>query len=60
MADGYASTYAELVSTTEWDRYGRGRDPRCANCMSHCGYEPTAVVATTQSLREGIRALRLT
>ncbi len=58
MADGYASSYRELIETTEWDRYGRGRDPRCANCMAHCGYEPTAVVATMSSLRESLRALR--
>ncbi|HEY9388624.1 MAG TPA: adenosyl-hopene transferase HpnH [Mycobacteriales bacterium] len=58
MADGYARTYRELVETTEWDRYGRGRDPRCNNCMAHCGYEPTAVVATLGSLTESLRALR--
>ncbi|HET6793597.1 MAG TPA: adenosyl-hopene transferase HpnH [Acidimicrobiales bacterium] len=56
MSDGYARTYAELVETTDWDSYGRGRDPRCANCMAHCGYEPTAVVATMSSLRQSIRA----
>jgi hopanoid biosynthesis associated radical SAM protein HpnH len=56
MADGYAKTYQELVETTDWDRYGRGRDPRCANCMAHCGYEPTAVLATMGSLRESLRA----
>ncbi|WP_238009443.1 adenosyl-hopene transferase HpnH [Dactylosporangium sp. AC04546] len=58
MADGYVSTYRELVETTDWQRYGRGRDPRCANCMAHCGYEPTAVMATMSSLRESLRALR--
>jgi len=57
MADGYAKTYKELIETTDWERYGRGRDPRCANCMAHCGYEPTAVVATTHSLKESVRAL---
>jgi hopanoid biosynthesis associated radical SAM protein HpnH len=56
MADGYAETYQELIETTDWDRYGRGRDPRCANCMAHCGYEPSAVMATTHSLRESLRA----
>ena len=44
MADGYAASYRELVETTDWDSYGRGRDARCANCMAHCGYEPTAVL----------------
>ena len=56
MGDGYASSYRELVETTEWERYGRGRDPRCRNCMAHCGYEPSAVLATTSSLRESLRA----
>jgi hopanoid biosynthesis associated radical SAM protein HpnH len=57
MADGYAKTYKELIETTDWDRYGRGRGPRCDNCMAHCGYEPTAVLATTRSLKESVRAL---
>jgi hopanoid biosynthesis associated radical SAM protein HpnH len=57
MADGYAETYRELVETTDWDAYGRGRDPRCDNCMAHCGHEPTAVLATTRSLRQSLRAL---
>jgi hopanoid biosynthesis associated radical SAM protein HpnH len=57
MADGYAKTYKELLETTEWENYGRGRDPRCANCMAHCGYEPTATVATTRSLKQSVRAL---
>lgn len=58
MADGYAKTYRELIETTNWDSYGRGKDPRCANCMAHCGYEPSAVLATMGSLRESLRAIR--
>ena len=58
MSDGYTETYRELVETTDWSKYGRGNDPRCANCMAHCGYEPSAVIATAGSLRESIRALR--
>ncbi len=57
MADGYTETYRELVETTDWDSYGRGRDDRCANCMAHCGYEPTAVLATMGSLKESLRAM---
>jgi hopanoid biosynthesis associated radical SAM protein HpnH len=56
MADGYAKTYQELLDTTDWDAYGRGNDPRCDNCMAHCGYEPTAVMASTRSLRQAVRA----
>jgi hopanoid biosynthesis associated radical SAM protein HpnH len=56
MGDGYADSYKELLETTDWSRYGRGRDERCDNCMAHCGYEPTAVLATTKSLKQSIRA----
>ncbi|HLW46180.1 MAG TPA: adenosyl-hopene transferase HpnH [bacterium] len=57
MADGgYAKTYQELVEDTDWSRYGRGRHPRCENCMAHCGYEPTAVTLTMKSPREMLRA----
>jgi hopanoid biosynthesis associated radical SAM protein HpnH len=57
MADGYTETYKELLETTEWDKYGRGRDPRCDNCMAHCGYEPTAVLKATGSVKESLRAV---
>jgi hopanoid biosynthesis associated radical SAM protein HpnH len=57
MSDGYAQTYKELLETTDWSKYGRGRDPRCENCMAHCGYEPTAVLQTTRSLRQSLRAM---
>jgi hopanoid biosynthesis associated radical SAM protein HpnH len=58
MNDGYVKTYRELVEETDWDKYGRGKDERCANCMAHCGYEPSAVFATSRSLRQSLRALR--
>jgi hopanoid biosynthesis associated radical SAM protein HpnH len=57
MADGYAKTYKELIETTDWDKYGRGRDPRCENCMAHCGYEPTAVLETSRSVKQSLRAI---
>lgn len=44
--EGYAESYAELMSTTAWDDYGIGRNSKCNNCMAHCGYEGTAVEDT--------------
>ena len=58
LNDGYVETYKELLETTDWDKFGRGKDPRCANCMAHCGYEPSAVLATMGSLKESLRAAR--
>lgn len=57
LDDGYAETYQELLDTTDWENFGRGNDPRCDNCMAHCGYEPTSVMATMGSLKESIRAI---
>jgi hopanoid biosynthesis associated radical SAM protein HpnH len=42
LGEGYTKTYKELMETTDWDLYGTGRYEKCANCMAHCGYEPTA------------------
>jgi len=42
LGEGYASSFKELMETTDWDSYGTGRYEKCANCMAHCGYEPTA------------------
>ena len=42
------------MTTTDWDSYGTGNYEKCANCMVHCGYEPTAVDDT---VRHPLRAL---
>jgi hopanoid biosynthesis associated radical SAM protein HpnH len=55
LGEGTAATFKELMETTDWDSYGTGRYEKCANCMAHCGYEPTAAHAT---LRQPLQALR--
>jgi len=57
---GHARTFAELMETTDWDRYGTGRHPKCENCMMHCGYEPTAVNDSMASLGNVVRSIRAT
>ncbi|HTT04041.1 MAG TPA: adenosyl-hopene transferase HpnH [Steroidobacteraceae bacterium] len=52
--EGYVATYRELMQTTEWKRYGVGVDPKCDNCMAHCGFEGTAVEDT---MRHPLKAL---
>ena len=44
--EGYADSYQELMSSTNWSSYGLGRNSKCNNCMAHCGYEGTAVEDT--------------
>src|SRR5919108_671196 len=45
LGEGYAKTFKELMETTDWDSYGTGKYEKCADCMAHCGYEPTAANA---------------
>jgi len=41
--EGYAASFDELMTTTRWEDYGTSKNPKCAGCMAHCGYEATAV-----------------
>ena len=50
LQEGYADSFAELMESTEWERYGHASgNPKCANCMVHSGYEATAVNHTFSS-----------
>jgi hopanoid biosynthesis associated radical SAM protein HpnH len=52
LQDGYAQSFRELMDQTDWSRYGRASgNPRCQDCMVHCGYEPSAVRETFGSAR---------
>jgi hopanoid biosynthesis associated radical SAM protein HpnH len=62
LGEGYAKTFTELMETTDWDAYGTGRYEKCANCMAHCGYEPTAAEAMLahplEAFMIGLRGVR--
>ncbi|MBD2104898.1 adenosyl-hopene transferase HpnH [Leptolyngbya sp. FACHB-261] len=45
LSEGHYKTFKELIDKTDWSKYGRqSNNPKCADCMVHCGYEPTAAV----------------
>ena len=56
VGEGYVETFKELMETTQWDSYGTGKYEKCANCMVHCGYEPTAVADT---VKHPLKALKV-
>jgi len=59
LGEGYAASYRELMETTDWDAYGTGAYEKCADCMAHCGYEPTAAAdAAAHPIKTLIVALR--
>jgi MoaA/NifB/PqqE/SkfB family radical SAM enzyme len=49
MTDAHHASYRDLLEKTPWEKYGTepdgtARDPRCANCMVHCGFEPSGAL----------------
>ncbi len=56
LNEGYAPSFKALMEETEWDSYGTGNYEKCADCMAHCGYEPTAV---SDAVRNPLKALRV-
>jgi len=50
MTDGHYDGYQEMLTKVKWDKYGVvdgvARDPRCENCMVHCGYDPSGALGT--------------
>ena len=56
LGEGYAKTFDELINDTDWDKYGTGNYEKCANCMVHCGYEPTAA---EDSIKNPIKTLKV-
>ena len=59
IGEGYASSFKELMETTDWDKYGVGNYEKCADCMVHSGFEATAVIdAVKHPLKAARVALR--
>lgn len=55
ITDTHHTTYQDLLTKTDWDRIGRGNDPRCEECMVHCGFEPAAVLGVNKKLGDSLR-----
>jgi hopanoid biosynthesis associated radical SAM protein HpnH len=61
LQDGYADTFNELMTTTEWGNFGtESGNPKCANCMVHSGYEASGVDYTFGSLKGLFAAAKAT
>ena len=50
MTDGHYQSYGQMLAEVDWNKYGVvdgvARDPRCENCMVHCGYDPSGALGT--------------
>jgi len=50
ITDGHYARYQDMLDQVDWTKYGVVnsvvRDPRCENCMVHCGYDPSGALGT--------------
>lgn len=58
LTDKHCKTFAELMETTDWEKFRNRRDPRCKDCMVHCGVEPTVVLEGTKRIRDIIEMIK--
>ena len=58
MTDQHHATFKEFIENTPWEKYGRGRDPRCRDCMVHAGYEASAVIGGNKKLGDTWKMLK--
>lgn len=61
LQDGYVKTFKEYLELTDWDNYGnKSSNPKCQDCMVHCGFEPSAVDATFGSFAGFVQTAKAT
>jgi hypothetical protein len=56
LGEGYVETFRELMEGTDWEKYGVGKYEKCANCMTHCGFEGTAA---TDAIRHPLKMMKV-
>ncbi|MCH9010068.1 MAG: adenosyl-hopene transferase HpnH [Chloroflexi bacterium] len=58
LGDRHTQDLDDLFTDELWERYGVGKDPRCANCLMHCGFESASIFGAFGSPRDAIKLLK--
>jgi len=62
MTDGHYPRYQEMLDKVDWNKYGVvdgvARDPRCENCMVHCGYDPSGALGVDSRRGDTFRMIK--
>lgn len=57
ITDGHYNSFDDLMTSTEWENFGYGKDPRCENCMVHSGFEASAALGVNGKLGDSLKML---
>ena len=59
LADEHVQEVVELYDPQLWEeQYGVGRDPRCANCMMHCGFESATIFHAISTPKDWVTLIK--
>ena len=59
LADEHVSDVNDLFETELWEKkYGVGKDPRCSNCMMHCGFESATIFHAISSPKDWVTLVK--
>ncbi len=58
LGDRHTDRVTDLYEDAIWERYGVGKDDRCANCMMHCGFESASILQALRSPSDMLRLAR--
>ena len=58
LADEHVQNVDELFEESLWQQYGVGKDPRCAGCMMHCGFESATIFKAISTPRDWVTLVK--
>ena len=58
LADEHVQDVNELYEADLWQKYGVGNDPRCANCMMHCGFESATIFQAISTPKDWVTLIK--
>ena len=58
LADEHVQDVNELYEADLWKKYGVGNDPRCANCMMHCGFESATIFQAISTPKDWVTLIK--
>lgn len=58
LGDRHTQKLDDLMDEKLWERYGVGRDPRCASCMMHCGFESASIFGAISNPKDAFKLIK--
>ena len=58
LGDRHTQDLSDLMDEKLWERYGVGKDPRCASCLMHCGFESASIFGALSNPKDAFKMIK--